>query len=129
MLSNEGKVKSQLLKRLKTDSDAPYYGKTLDITAVSSKVPSTFPTLSMDAEESDVGEDLIGNVQVGISSIVQLKAFSDKSLYAASELLDEAGDIMIGMMYRCIEKRVLSDVKPFCKVARFQRTVGSGDKF
>lgn len=126
MLNVEGKVRARLLKELQTDTDAPYHGKTLYLTSVSSRVPSTFPTLAMDAEDSDIGGDLEGE-QIGISSIVQLKAFSENSLEDASELIDYAGYIMIGMMYRCIERRTLSDVKPYCKVARFQRAVGGGD--
>lgn len=127
MLSVDGEVRSRLTEKLKTDTDAPYHDKTLHVTTVSSIIPTIFPTLAMDSEETDVGEDLEGNVQVGISSMIQLKAFSEKSLSEAGSLLDKAGDLMIEMRYRCIEKRTLSDSKPFCKVARFQRVVGSGD--
>lgn len=129
MLNVDGKVRAMLQKKLQTDDDAPYHGKTLYLSAASTNVPSTFPTLQMDAEDEDVGEDLEGNVQVGISSIVQLKAFTNTNLNDAEKLIDSASEVMKSMYYRRIEHRTLSPEKPYCKVARFRRIVGAGDKW
>ena len=129
MLSVINEVNARLMARLYTDSDAPYHDKTLNFTSVSTNTPEKFPTLSVvSLGEPTVTSDLSMTVQAGIWSTVELKAFSDTLLSDATTLLDKAGDVMISMGYNLFYGQVtLSDVKPFCKVARFRRVFGSGD--
>lgn len=129
MLSVIGKVNAQLLARLKNDSDAPYHGKTLDFTAVSSNAPTVFPTLSVvSLGEPTYGNDISGTVQPGILSTVEIKSFTNSTLNDSTKLLDLASDVMLSMGYIMFYgQATLSDVKPFCKVARFRRVVGDGD--
>lgn len=129
MLSVINKVNARLEQKLKKDPDAPYHDKTLHFTSESSNVPKEFPTLSVvSLGEPTITSDLTMTVQAGIWSTVEIKAFTDTALYDATNLLDKAGDVMLSMGYNLIYgQTTLSDVIPFCKVARFRRAVGSGD--
>ena len=130
MLSVIGKVNARLLTKLQTEDEAPYHGKTLNFVSTSSRTPSVFPTLSVvSLGETTTGNDLEGTVQPGIISSVEIQAYSDKSLTDATSLLDKAADVMLSMRYTMYYgQNTLSDVKPYCKVARFRRVVGAGDK-
>lgn len=130
MLSVIGQVNARLLARLKTDDDAPYRDTDLNFTQTSTRAPTAFPTLSVvSLGEPTTGNDLEGTVQPGIISSIEMQAYSNKSLYEATELLDAAADVMLSMSYNLYYgQATLSDVKPYCKVARFRRVVGSGDK-
>lgn len=129
MLSVINKVNARLLEKLKTEQGAPYYDKTLIFTSVSTNTPEKFPTLSVvSLGEPTATSDLSMTVQAGIWSTVELKAFTNTSLSDASTILDNAGDVMMSMGYNLMYgPDILSDVKPFCKVARFRRIVGEGD--
>lgn len=129
MLSVINKVNDRIETKLKKDSDAPYHNKTLHFTSIIDKVPDEFPTLSVvSLGEPTVTSDLTMTVQAGIWSTVEIKAFTDTTLYDATTLLDKAGDVMISMGYNLYYgQSTLSDKIPFCKVARFRRVVGSGD--
>lgn len=129
MLSVIGKVNKKLQDRLVTDSDAPYHGKTLKFTSVSSRTPDVFPTLAVvSLGEPTTGNDIEGTVQVGIISTVELKAYTNTSLNDAKKLLDNAGDVMMIMGYQLtFGIETLQDTKPYCVVARFRRVVGAGD--
>ena len=129
MLSVSGKVNAKLLARLKNDADAPYHGKKLEFSSSSTKAPSVFPTLSVvSLGETSSHDDLEMDFQNCIVSTIELKAFTDTTLYDAQKLLDKAGDVMQRMSYSLIYgAETLSDTKPYCKVARFRRNVGRGD--
>ena len=116
------------MQRLKTDTDAPYYGKTLNLTATSESVPGEFPTLNVDSlGEPTNNVDTEQLDQVSILSTIELKSYSNTSLSEAQKLMNNAGDIMISMRYNLIYgPATLSDVKPYCKVARFRRLVSNG---
>lgn len=130
MLSVQTKVNARLLQRLKVDEDAPYYGKTLNLTSVSDDTPSSFPTLNVNSlGEPQIDDDLDSIEQKAIISTIELKAYTDTTLTDAKALMNYAGDVMIGMRYALIYgTEILSDVSPYCVIARFRRTVASGDE-
>lgn len=129
MLTVRTKVNSRLSQRLKKDEDAPYFEQTLNFTSVSDGTPSEFPTLNVNSlGEPQAEDDLDMSEQNAIISTIELKAYTNTKLTDARNLIDKAGDVMIGMRYRLVYGPVaLSDTSPFCVVARFQRLVGSGD--
>ena len=129
MLSFTGKINARLLEKLKTDDDAPYYDKTLNFTSVSSGTPTTFPTISIvSLGEPDAESTFEHDAQEAVWATIELKSYSNSSLNDATKLLGLAGDVMYSMFFDKIYERTLSDVKPFCRVARYRRKVGSADK-
>lgn len=128
MLSVVGKVNARLLAKLQTESDAPYNGETLNFTAVSSGAPTAFPALSVvSLGEPDSESTLEHSQQEAVWSTIELKAYTKTSLEDANTLLGYAGDVMYSMFYDKTYERTLSDVEPFCKVARYRRKAGNED--
>ncbi len=127
MLSVIGKVNKKLQDRLVTDSDAPYHGKTLKFTSVSSRAPDVFPTLAVASLGEPSFDRTVELGQESIISTVEIRAYTNSTLNDASKLLDKAGDVMLSMFYDLYFSETLSDSKPYCIVARFRRKVGNSD--
>jgi hypothetical protein len=129
MLSVIGKVNARLQTKLKTEIGSPYYGKTLNLTSTSESTPSEFPTLNVNSlGEPTKDTDLEQLDQATILSTVELRAYSNSTLSETQTLIDNAGNVMMSMRYSLIYgPTTLSDVKPYCKLARFRRIVGNGD--
>ena len=129
MLSVRTKVNSGLSQKLKKDTDAPYHDKKLNFTSGRNGTPADFPTLNVDSlGEPQTADNLEGTTQNAIISTIELKAFTNTTLNDARILMDKAGDIMIAMRYSLIYgPEVLNDTSPYCMIARFRRTIGSGD--
>ena len=122
MLSVINKVNKKLIDNLTEFED-------LNFTSVSTRTPDVFPTLSVvSLGEPTAVSDLTQTVQAAIYSTVELKAYSNKTLNEATKILDKAGDIMMENGYLLVAGQlIISDVKPFCKVARFRRIFGEVD--
>ena len=129
MLTVINRVNEKLLNGLKENYDAPYYGTDLNIVSTSERTPDMFPTLSVvSLGEVTAESDLVHKAQAAIWSTIELKAYSDKTLYETSELMDSAGDILLSLGYQpTTGPETLSDTKPYCKVARFRGFIGAGD--
>lgn len=128
MLSVRTIVNSRLSQRLRKDADAPYTEDTLNMTSTRNGTPAKFPTLNVDSlGEPSTADDLEHKSQNAIISTIELKAYSNKSLTEARNILDKAGDVMISMGYSLIYGP--EDISDTYKVmvARFRRTVGGGD--
>lgn len=129
MLTVKNRINALLLEKLKTGKNAPYADKELYITSVSSNVPTKFPTLSVvSIGEPETDSVLEVGTQEAILSTIEIQTFSKDSVYEAEELMEHAGDVLIGTGYRLIfGPETLSDVSPFCKVSRFRRKFGNED--
>lgn len=132
MLTVRTKVTSRLKSRLLTDTDAPYYGKTLNLTSTSSSTPTAFPTLNVDSlGEPSMYNDLEHNHQNCIMSTIELKAYTAKTgstLEAARTILAKATDLMTEMRYeKFFGDQDVSTSSYNCVVARFRRYAGDGD--
>lgn len=128
MLSVRTIVNSRLSQRLRKDADAPYTEDTLNMTSTRNGTPAKFPTLNVDSlGEPSTADDLEHKSQNAIISTIELKAYSNKSLIEARNILDKAGDVMISMGYSLIYGP--EDISDTYKVmvARFRRIVGGGD--
>ena len=128
MLSVRTIVNSRLSQRLRKDADAPYTEDTLNMTSTRNGTPAKFPTLNVDSlGELSTADDLMHKSQNAIISTIELKAYSNKSLTEARNILDKAGDVMLSMGYSLIYgPEDISDVNKVM-VARFRRIVGGGD--
>ena len=128
MLNVIGKVNARLLEKLKTEDDAPYHDKELEFTSVSDTTPTTFPTLAViSLGDIDSDNTLEHQQQEAVWSTIELKAYSNTTLQDATKLLNNAGDVMYSMFYNRTYENTLSDVRPFCRVARYRRKVGNED--
>lgn len=129
MLTVIDRVNEALYNRLLGNADAPYHGTDLNIVAVSGRTPDVFPTLSVvSLGEPTAASDLIHTEQSAIWSTIELKAYSINKLYEASQLMDKAGDILLSLGYQpTTGPEILSDISPYCKVARFRAFIGAGD--
>lgn len=129
MLTVIDRVNEKILNGLKEDEDAPYNGKDLNIVSISTRTPDAFPTLSVvSLGEITAASDLCQTEQASIWSTVELKVYSDKTLYETTKLMEYAGDILLSLGYQITTgPEVLSDTRPFCKVARFRGYFGAGD--
>lgn len=129
MLSVKNKVNARLMARLKTDADAPYYGKDLFFSSTNQGTPAEMPCLNIvSLGEPQTGNDLEHNAQNFIISTIELRSYDKKSITNAIKLLDLAGDVMISMRYELIMGiEDISDSSAKIAVARFRRLVGAGD--
>lgn len=129
MLSVRTIVNSRLSQRLRKDADAPYSEESLNMTSTRNGTPAKFPTLNVDSlGEPSTADCLKGNKQCAILSTIELKAYSNKSLTEARNIMDKAGDVMISMGYSLIYgPEDISSGDKHIMVARFRRTVGGGD--
>lgn len=135
MLSVRAKINTRLLNRLKLDSDAPYYGKTLDITGTRNGTPMTFPTLNIDSLGELSTADCLNNTrQNAIISTIELKAYTNipsggGGMTDARNLMSKAGDIMLSMGYSLIYGPDSDDSSGSYNIvtARFRRFVGGND--
>lgn len=129
MLSVINDINRIMVERLIDDIDAPYKDSGLNIVSTSDKTPDEFPTLSVvSLGETTAASDLEGREQAAILSTLELKAYTDTTLNDASGLMDEAGSILVSLGYDVrFGPETLSDIRPYCKVARFRAFVGAGD--
>lgn len=128
MLSVIGKVNKRLREQLKINEDAPYYDKALEFTSVSNGTPTKFPTLSVvSLGDIDSDSSFEHDQHEAIWSTIELKAYSNTTMQDCTKLLNSAGDVMYSMFYDRTYENTLSDIKPFCKVARYRRKVGNED--
>ena len=129
MLSVRTKVNSILSQKLRKDKDAPYSVSTLNMTSTRNGTPAKFPTLNVDSlGEPSTADDLEHKTQNAIISTIELKAYTNTSLTDARNLMDKAGDVMLAMGYTLIYgPEGISETSPYTVLARFRRTVGSGD--
>lgn len=129
MLTVIDRVNEALYNRLIANNDAPYHGTQLNIIGVSGRMPDIFPTLSVvSLGETTAASDLQHTEQAAIWSTLELKAYSVNNLYESSQLLNDAGDILLSLGYHpTLGPETLSDTSPYCKVARFRAFFGAGD--
>lgn len=129
MLTVIDRVNEALYNRLLKNADAKYHGTQLNIIGVSGRMPDVFPTLSVvSLGEPTASSDLLHTEQAAIWSTLELKAYSSQSLYESSQLMDDAGDILLSLGYQpTTGPEILSDTSPYCKVARFRAFIGAGD--
>ena len=129
MLSVKNKVNSRLIAKLSTDTGAPYKNKTLKFTSVNQCVPTVFPTLNIvSLGEPQTENDLERFTQNFIISTIEIKGYSNTAYTSAYDLVDLAGDVMVSMGYELIAGiEDISDSTAKIAMARFRRTVGSGD--
>ena len=128
MLSVRTIVNTRLSQRLRKDVDAPYTEDTLNMTSTRNGTPAKFPTLNVDSlGEISTADDLMRTQQCAIISTIELKAYSNKALTEARNILDKAGEVMLSMGYSLIYGP--EDISDTYKVmvARFRRIVGGGD--
>ena len=130
MLSVKNKVNARLLAKLKTETTAPYYGKTLGFSSTTQCTPTVFPTLNVTSlGEPQTANDLERKTQNAIISTIELKGYDAEKYTYAYNLVDKAGDIMISMGYELIagieDASSNNDIK--IAMARFRRTYCSGD--
>lgn len=127
MLSVRTLVNSRLSQKLKKDEGAPY--PALNMTSTRNGTPAKFPTLNVDSlGEPSTADSLKRNKQSAIISTIELKAYSNKTLAEARNIMDKAGDVMISMGYSLIYgPEDISSGDKHIMVARFRRTVGGGD--
>lgn len=130
MLSVRTLVNSRLIAKLKEDAGASY--PTLNVTGTRNGSPRTFPTLNVDSlGEVSTGDDLEHIKQNAIISTIELKTYAiGKSgrIVAARQIMDKAGDVMLSMGYSLIYgPEDISSGDIGIMVARFRRTVGTGD--
>ena len=128
MISVENLVNSRLKQKLKGDTDAPYYGKTLYFSSKNQVTPAEFPTLNTYSPgEISTADDLEHKTQCAIISTIELKAYTNTTAYEAKKLLNKAGDVMLSMGYTLTYgPDDISDTYNIV-VARFRRLVGGGD--
>lgn len=126
MLSVRTIVNSRLSQKLKKGEDAPY--PALNLTSTRDGAPAKFPTLNADSlGEPSAADNIWHKKQCAIISTIELKAYSNKTLTEARNIIDKAGDVMISMGYSLIYgPEDISDVHKVM-VARFRRLVGGGD--
>ena len=124
MLSVRTLVNSKLSQKLKKEDDAPY--PALNMTSTRNGTPAKFPTLNVDSlGELSTADDLAHKSQNAIISTIELKAYSNKTLTEARNIMDKAGDVMISMGYTLIYgPEDISDTN-HVMVARFRRTWGA----
>lgn len=129
MISVRTLVNSRLSQRLRKGADAPYSVKTLNMTSTRNGTPARFPTLNVDSlGEPSTADDFEHKMQNAIISTIELKAYTNTSLTDARNILDKAGDVMLSMGYSLIYgPEDISTGSIYTMVARFRRTVGSGD--
>lgn len=129
MLSVRTIVNSRLSQKLRKDADAPYSEKSLNMTSTRNGTPAKFPTLNVDSlGEPSTADCLKGDKQCAIISTIELKAYSNKTLTEARNIMDNAGDVMISMGYSLMYgPEDISDASCKAIVARFRRIVGGGD--
>jgi hypothetical protein len=131
LLSVRNIVGKRLIVRLKTDEDAPYFGKELFFSTTNQGTPKEMPCLNyISLGEPQTGNDLERKTQNFIISTFELKAYGDskKSYTSVYDILDKAGDVMVGMGYEMIAGiEDISDGSAKIAMARFRRTVGAGD--
>ena len=123
MLTVIDRVYEKLMNSLSEDYPS------LNMTSASERTPDEFPTLSaVSLGEPTAATDLVHTEQASIWSTIELKAYSDKTIYEASKLLDAAGDVLLSLGYQVTTgPETLSDTRPYCKVARFRAYIGAGD--
>ena len=130
MLSVKNKVNGRLLAKLKTETTAPYYGKTLDFSSTTQCTPTVFPTINVTSlGEPQTANDLERNAQNAIISTIQIKGYSDDTYNDSYNLVDKAGNIMVSMGYELIAgiEDISSNDNVKIAMARFRRTYCSGD--
>lgn len=129
MLSVKNKVNARLIARLKTDADAPYHDKDLFFSSTNQQTPAEMPCLSIvSLGEPQTGNDLEQNTQNFILSTIELRGYDNKTYNNAYNLVNKAGDIMVGMRYSLIMGiEDISDSSAKIAVARFRRIYGAGD--
>lgn len=129
MLSVKNKVNARLIAKLKTDADAPYHDKNLFFSSTNQGTPAELPCLSIvSLGEPQTENDLEQNTQNFILSTIELRGYDSKTYNNAYNLVDKAGNIMVGMRYSLIMGiEDISDSSAKIAVARFRRLVGSGD--
>lgn len=128
MLSVRTLVNSRLSQRLRKDEDAPYSVSTLNMTSTRNGTPAKFPTLNVDSLGEPSTADDTERVQNAIISTIELKAYTTTTLADARNLMDKAGNVMLSMGYSLIYgPEDISSGSIFIMVARFRRTVGTGD--
>lgn len=101
------------------------------VTSTTNTAPSAFPTIAVEQIDNlDAAVDL-ENSENGVISIIQIQAFSNKSLTDAREAIKIACDAMRIMKYRRTfgpqPLQNMSDTKIYRLTARFRRFVGSLD--
>lgn len=123
MINVIGTVKDKLI------ADLQPLDRNLQFTSTSDSAPQSLPTLNVNQlGNPTTAEDLEMSTENAIISTIELKAYSGKTLDKATALMGKASDSMLSMHYQRIYGiATLSDVSPYCVVARFRRTVGSGD--
>lgn len=99
------------------------------MTSTRNGTPAKFPTLNVDSlGEPSTADDLEHIKQNAIISTIELKAYTTTMLTDARTLMDKAGDVMLSMGYSLIYgPEDISSGSIFIMVARFRRTVGTGD--
>jgi len=128
LLSVRTLVNSRLIKRLQEDENAPYSVSTLNMTSTRNGTPAKFPTLNVDSLGEPSTADDMERIQNAIISTIELKAYTTTTLADARNLMDKAGDVMLSMGYSLIYgPEDISSGSIFIMVARFRRTVGTGD--
>lgn len=128
MLSVRTLVNSKLSQRLRKDENAPYSVNTLNMTSTRNSTPAKFPTLNVDSLGEPSTADDTERVQNAIISTIELKAYTTTTLADARNLMDKAGNVMLSMGYSLIYgPEDISSGSIFIMVARFRRTVGTGD--
>ena len=77
-----------------------------------------------------VGNDLMRNIQNGISSTFQVEAVSNKSYDEAYSIINDAGDIFIRLGYTLeYESEIPTDNESLWRfVARFNRVIGANEE-
>lgn len=98
----------------------------------SSKSPPGFPALSVEQiDNPDAAVDL-ENTENAVSSVIEIQAFSNKSITEAKKVMNLACDGMRIMGYVRIygprEVKNVSDTNIYREVARFKRIVSSVDE-
>lgn len=128
MLSVRTLVNSKLSQRLRKDENVPYSVNTLNMTSTRNSTPAKFPTLNVDSLGEPSTADDTERVQNAIISTIELKAYTTTTLADARNLMDKAGNVMLSMGYSLIYgPEDISSGSIFIMVARFRRTVGTGD--
>lgn len=98
------------------------------MTSTRNGTPAKFPTLNVDSLGEPSTADDTERVQNAIISTIELKAYTTTTLADARNLMDKAGNVMLSMGYSLIYgPEDISSGSIFIMVARFRRTVGTGD--
>lgn len=121
-------VSNRVLSNIKTY----VYECCKNVQGSSSKSPPNFPALSVEQiDNSDTAIDL-ENTENAVTSVIEVHAFSNKSITEAKKVMNLACDGMRTMgyvrTYGPKEVKNLSDTNIYRMVARFKRIVSSVDE-